>query len=84
MGLQGRLSKSKKMNNKFASLGTALSRDEAKKVMGGKIIGLVNDEGGGSVCATCGTQSICGSDTKCVHSTTSCCIECNGVKECIK
>lgn len=33
-GFIGRL-KTKKMNKKFASLGTALSRDEAKKIMGG-------------------------------------------------
>jgi hypothetical protein len=51
------------MNNKFASLGTALSRDEAKKVMGGKL-NLAFDDGGGNKCnVKCSKDSDC--DTTC-------------------
>ena len=53
------------MNNKFASLGTALSRDEAKKVMGGKMAPLPGDFGdlGGS-----GTGATpCTSDADCAQ-----------------
>jgi hypothetical protein len=43
------------MNKKFASLGTALSRDEAKKVMGGLPIGGPENPGG-----NCSIQLDCG------------------------
>ena len=40
------------MNNKFASLGTALSRDEAKKVMGGNValVLAISDDGVSCTC----------------------------------
>lgn len=48
------------MNKIFASLGIALSREEAKKVMGG----LVDDEGNGNKCnVKCSKDSDC--DTTC-------------------
>ena len=48
------------MNKIFASLGIALSREEAKKVMGG----LVDDEGNGYKCnVKCSKDSDC--DTTC-------------------
>jgi hypothetical protein len=50
------------MNNKFASLGTALNRDEAKKVMGGLVLGGgggVGGEDGGGGDVGCGTGISC-------------------------
>ena len=48
------------MNKKFASLGTVLSREQAKKVVGGLVDELSFDDGDDSKCAgSCNKDSDC-------------------------
>ena len=58
------------MKKNFASLGTALSRDEAKKVVGGLLYEDGEGEGGGGAsCSNVGTKCCsnadCGTDCTC-------------------
>lgn len=54
------------MNKKFASLGTVLSRDEAKKVMGGNYTEIGGDNGGSPSCSEmCSKDADCAGNSSC-------------------
>lgn len=61
------------MKKNFASLGTALSRDEAKKVVGGLLYDDGEGEGGGGACAAhyaqCGCGIVCCENLTCTQNT---------------
>jgi hypothetical protein len=64
------------MNNKFASLGIALSRDEAKKVMGG----LVATGGSGLDGTACTKDEDCSGITKTCDNGTVVTARCNKIR----